>query len=299
MKVGLDSSAWRLLSAALVVAVLGACGPTPEPSELTSEESPALEGETTAEEKSASNDNLAPPFDPYADAVYANGVVAVIDADQAVGMPDGQVASFIGLLGAALTLDMGAGEEGTGPLRIYYSGLVALSVIAQVQFLRDDFSVISTSQANLLNLGLGTFSVVVPYNRGVPYRYVRLLGGIASLYGIDAVEALSTVVAPGGGGGGGGGSAFCGDGVVAGAEQCDDGNLHSGDGCSSVCRVEPGYTCQGTHPSVCMDVDECAAGGGQHCPQGYRCVNAPGTYYCQPNGCLQDPGLSGCVQPTP
>ncbi len=32
----------------------------------------------------------------------------------------------------------------------------------------------------------------------------------------------------------------CGDGVVAGNEQCDDGNTDSGDGCSSTCAVEPG-----------------------------------------------------------
>ena len=30
----------------------------------------------------------------------------------------------------------------------------------------------------------------------------------------------------------------CGDGVATGAESCDDGNLNSGDGCSSVCTVE-------------------------------------------------------------
>ena len=35
----------------------------------------------------------------------------------------------------------------------------------------------------------------------------------------------------------------CGDGIVAGAEQCDDGNTLSGDGCSSTCQLEPGYAC--------------------------------------------------------
>jgi fibro-slime domain-containing protein len=35
----------------------------------------------------------------------------------------------------------------------------------------------------------------------------------------------------------------CGDGVVAGLEQCDDKNTVSGDGCSSTCAVETGYTC--------------------------------------------------------
>jgi cysteine-rich repeat protein len=42
----------------------------------------------------------------------------------------------------------------------------------------------------------------------------------------------------------------CGDGVIAGAEICDDSNAVGGDGCSSVCAVEPGFACTGA-PSVC------------------------------------------------
>eukprot|EP00658_Telonema_sp_P-2_P036236 TRINITY_DN26250_c0_g1_i1.p1 TRINITY_DN26250_c0_g1~~TRINITY_DN26250_c0_g1_i1.p1 ORF type:complete len:419 (-),score=93.14 TRINITY_DN26250_c0_g1_i1:306-1562(-) len=35
----------------------------------------------------------------------------------------------------------------------------------------------------------------------------------------------------------------CGDGVLVGTEECDDGNQDGGDGCSVDCRVEPGYFC--------------------------------------------------------
>jgi cysteine-rich repeat protein len=42
----------------------------------------------------------------------------------------------------------------------------------------------------------------------------------------------------------------CGDGVVLPPEQCDDGNTTNGDGCSSTCAVQPGFTCSGS-PSVC------------------------------------------------
>jgi cysteine-rich repeat protein len=38
--------------------------------------------------------------------------------------------------------------------------------------------------------------------------------------------------------------ARCGDGVVLGAEQCDDGDAVPGDGCSGTCTIEPGYDCQ-------------------------------------------------------
>ena len=42
---------------------------------------------------------------------------------------------------------------------------------------------------------------------------------------------------------GGACTTICGDGLVLGSEQCDDGNAVSGDGCSSTCQVEPGFTC--------------------------------------------------------
>lgn len=35
----------------------------------------------------------------------------------------------------------------------------------------------------------------------------------------------------------------CGDGLRAGWEECDDGNEVDGDGCSSMCVVEEGWTC--------------------------------------------------------
>ena len=42
----------------------------------------------------------------------------------------------------------------------------------------------------------------------------------------------------------------CGDGIVQPGEPCDDGNQSAGDGCSSTCTVEPGWSCAGS-PSVC------------------------------------------------
>jgi cysteine-rich repeat protein len=63
--------------------------------------------------------------------------------------------------------------------------------------------------------------------------------------------------------------AVCGDGqITAGVEQCGDGNTRDGDGCSSICSIEPGWTCSGT-PSTCTRTDggtpQADAGtGGQH-----------------------------------
>jgi cysteine-rich repeat protein len=45
-------------------------------------------------------------------------------------------------------------------------------------------------------------------------------------------------------------AAVCGDGMIGGTEQCDDGNAVTTDGCAG-CAVTAGYTCSG-EPSVCV-----------------------------------------------
>ncbi|MBK9032357.1 MAG: DUF4215 domain-containing protein [Myxococcales bacterium] len=63
-------------------------------------------------------------------------------------------------------------------------------------------------------------------------------------------------------------STTCGDGIIAGAEACDDGNPASGDGCSATCAIEPGWTCTGA-PSAC--VTTCGDGipaGAETCDDG-------------------------------
>ena len=48
-----------------------------------------------------------------------------------------------------------------------------------------------------------------------------------------------------------------GDGVVQTAEQCDDGNVENGDGCSAGGEIEHGFYCQ-NEPSECAS--ECGDG---------------------------------------
>ena len=36
---------------------------------------------------------------------------------------------------------------------------------------------------------------------------------------------------------------FCGDGKLRPGEQCDDGNVTSGDGCTALCQIVAGWTC--------------------------------------------------------
>ncbi len=70
----------------------------------------------------------------------------------------------------------------------------------------------------------------------------------------------------------------CGDGRRSSDEVCDDGNFASGDGCSELCTVEPGYTCvaapaesSGHVADRC--VNSCGDGrksGSEHCDDGNR-----------------------------
>lgn len=56
--------------------------------------------------------------------------------------------------------------------------------------------------------------------------------------------------------------AVCGNGVIEGDQACDDGNTEDGDGCSSTCTIEEGWTCSG-EPSACFrrsEEGECGNG---------------------------------------
>lgn len=49
------------------------------------------------------------------------------------------------------------------------------------------------------------------------------------------------------------GPPVCGNAWTEFGEQCDDANVYDGDGCSSLCVIEPGYTCSG-QPSLCIEL---------------------------------------------
>ncbi|TGM55242.1 DUF4215 domain-containing protein [Leptospira biflexa] len=47
---------------------------------------------------------------------------------------------------------------------------------------------------------------------------------------------------------------ICGNGVKLSYEACDDGNLVNGDGCNNTCRIESGFSCNNSSPSVCTSI---------------------------------------------
>ena len=85
----------------------------------------------------------------------------------------------------------------------------------------------------------------------------------------------------------------CGDGVVDGAEVCDDGGTAPGDGCDSACQVEPGYVCAG-QPSACATV--CGDGviaGAEACDDGDAASGDGCSATCQ-----IEPGYSCAGEPS-
>ena len=75
---------------------------------------------------------------------------------------------------------------------------------------------------------------------------------------------------------GSGGGAVCGNGIIetAAGEQCDDRNTANGDGCSSTCQIESGWTCTG-EPSVCVN----------QCLSIVRCSDYTTQASCNPDAC--------------
>ncbi len=59
----------------------------------------------------------------------------------------------------------------------------------------------------------------------------------------------------------------CGDGQKLGREQCDDGGAEAGDGCSALCMIEPGWTCEGI-PSRCGRCGDGTQSAGEQCDDG-------------------------------
>lgn len=95
--------------------------------------------------------------------------------------------------------------------------------------------------------------------RGVPSSFVSPLGTACNQNGGTVCDGVGTCVQP---------PSVCGDGIRSGTESCDDGNVHSGDGCSASCTIEAGWSCTGS-PTVCATV--CGDGlriGAESCDDG-------------------------------
>lgn len=90
------------------------------------------------------------------------------------------------------------------------------------------------SQVNLYGVAFPGDSVQLRYDLGTDG-----CGGVVGWY-VDNVHAYSCSEEE---------LPYCGDGLLAPGESCDDGNSDDGDGCSSICQVEDGWLCADPTPS--------------------------------------------------
>jgi hypothetical protein len=127
-----------------------------------------------------------PPVDPYADAVSPSTTAMVVDPDNALGVPDGRIATVTGHLGAWFVLDLGAGEEGVGNLDFSYFEPQFLADQTDVE-LRDANGRLVVSQTVVLFHGNRV--VTVANTSPNPYRFVWIRAGQVQRYGVDAVTA--------------------------------------------------------------------------------------------------------------
>ncbi len=89
------------------------------------------------------------------------------------------------------------------------------------------------SQVNLIGMALPGDSVKLRFDFGIDG-----CNGVVGWY-VDDIEvySCSEELPP-----------VCGDGILDLGESCDDGNTANGDGCSDVCQVENGWTCEDPTP---------------------------------------------------
>ena len=86
--------------------------------------------------------------------------------------------------------------------------------------------------------------------------------------------------------------AACGDRVVAGAEQCDDGDAIAGDGCEPDCRITPGWPCGDGTCAPPEDPANCAEDCPPACPDG-ACSPGEDANLC-PQDCASLCGQGTC-----
>ncbi len=135
-----------------------------------------------------------PAYTPYANSVQGtSGTTAAGTPENAVGAPDGQTTGPLGV-NSSITLDMGAGEEGTASLKVYF-GSVNVNEDINVAFLDSNLNVISQEQRSLFfNSSSSTSTFAYDWHdSGKAYRFVKLTNTAGAGFDLDAVEALGFI----------------------------------------------------------------------------------------------------------
>jgi len=126
-------------------------------------------------------------------------------------------------------------------------------------------------------------------------------GGVGGSAGEGSDGNAGAISTTGGTGGSTGGTStmgttepVCGNGLLEGAEECDDGGTESSDGCSADCEIEAGWSCDG-ESTTCEDINECSNGSAE-CHLNARCHNEDGGFQCECRGGFVGDGFD-CEDP--
>lgn len=138
----------------------------------------------------------------------------------------------------------------TSSSRIYWfwSALLAFSLLFGVVFSQQVLAATSPSYQLQSAPQSGESSVSASYSLCGRINDV-VPSGASSSYSLKPLLECgqAAIVTPPGGGGGGHRPSICGNSLLGSGEQCDDGNLVNGDGCSDMCLIEtPGTGTTGT-----------------------------------------------------
>jgi len=123
------------------------------------------------------------PADVYADESIGSPV-SVYRPSNAVGAPDGTYADFQDER-AAITLDMGDGEEGTGDLTLTYR-ILDYGAAWRVELMDVDSNVLQNTSGSF---AIYSTEMTVAYEGSEPYRYVRVTCVEDELWSLDAIAS--------------------------------------------------------------------------------------------------------------
>lgn len=137
---------------------------------------------------------LSLPLTSFAADPYANSVKGVSNSvyrpQSVLGSPDEIYADFLDQ-NANLTLDFGELEEGDGYLTLYYKAL-DFSNRYNVIFYDADLNFL---YSNGDYLDTQSTSITIPYETGIPYRYIKIENNGSSTWKLDSVETSHIFVA--------------------------------------------------------------------------------------------------------
>ncbi|MEJ7596839.1 MAG: DUF4215 domain-containing protein [Kofleriaceae bacterium] len=133
-----------------------------------------------------------------------------------------------------------------------------------------DATAIGRATLTLVDGGSNTFTLVTSVGAAVPAGAKTVPCTVTDAQARTASFAIALAV-----------PAVCGDGRIEGSEACDDDDPDAGDGCSTGCAIEAGWTCSGA-PSLGTAADE-GGRGPADCDPNATCTNTPGTFSCACN----------------